>query len=228
MDEDSENTAVLDYAQDTLAIQNITSRGVLNPSTEYPLGHGARSSINTISGKVRFDSLPVYPDLDMNPPPATSINNPTVDYSTLGLGEDHGRDQRGALFAAYVYESNTPSHGLRIPRETNLVPSFDYTYEDTDVRDLDEVHYYNGLSAAPYGTHSVDSGVRAVNELPRRNIGNIGRGRNAGTDRLDNPSIFTSPAVGLPYNKIIAVPQGDAIRINGNQTAPIMSVPRAF
>ena len=213
------NLAVLASAFSNQATRNVTFNRVTN------LGSSSNTSAAiTLPTKVNPNKLPDFPSNDYLEGSSMAVN-----YRDNGLSDcniSSSVDNTAFAQACMYNDVNRWQHGYRTPMSTANIPSLqpqEYT-DDQDDMDIDTDDYYKTMSSALYGNHALDNEVLEANMLQRRNLGAITRARNSGLDRLNNPSIFGSPATALPMSVSAGIPiSNEKLRINDTLVGPVMT-----
>lgn len=218
----ADNLSVIAQAFAKQASKNVTFTKVTIPP-DYTNGS---STAATVSNKLNPHKLPAFPLVDYLESSAMAVNDPDADYRDCSVADVSSGENTSFTQAALYNAVNNWQYGYRLPNSTADIPSFQQPVFDNEAQDMDidTDEYYANMSSALYGYKAVDQEVLQANTLHRRNLGDITRARRYGYDKFANPSIFGSPATGLPFsvNPGIAI-SNEKLRVNDTLVGPVMT-----
>lgn len=217
-----DNLAVIAHAFAKQASRDVTfSKVTLSP--EYSNGTTTATAMNN---KLNPHKLPAFPLVDYLEGSAMAVNDPDADYRDCSVADVSSNHNRSFAQAALYNNVNNWQYGYRTPNSTADIPPLQFEVLDSEAQDMDidTEEYYSQMSSALYGYKALDPEVLQANTLARRNLGDITRARRHGYDKFANPSIFGSPAQGLPFSVSpgIAI-SNEKFRVNDTLVGPVMT-----
>ena len=203
------------YSTLSEALHNQSKRQLTFSRITNNEGSSSHTATTALPNKINTNTLPQFPLVDSNPSSAMAYNIETESLADARISDTSNETfKKSALYNSV----NSWQYGYRTPASTADIRPMQSEVDESDDMDIDTDDYYNKLSSALYGYHAVDP------EVLEANLGNLNFGRNHGFDRINNPSIFGSPANGLPLTVSPSIPiSNERFRINDTLISPVMT-----